>query len=84
MRNSFLALEEDSAGRRIEYSGQVPSCDFMVRQDGTNVDSNKKLNFAVQCKKPRYNRGFVKMSGEWTVVSGKRNERINVQKRAKA
>jgi len=30
-----------------------------VGQSGANVDCGKKFGFAVQRKKPRYNRGFV-------------------------
>jgi hypothetical protein len=33
--------------------------DWGVRQNGANVDSPKKYGFAVQSKKPRYNRGFM-------------------------
>ena len=36
----------------------------------------KKFRLAVRCKKARYHAGFVKMSDQWTVISGKRKEKI--------
>ena len=61
-RNDFVMIVAADIGRMTKY--QMPntkgmSMAFLLGQNGTNVDGEKKYGFAVQIKKPRYHVGFV-------------------------